>query len=548
MREETTNFDRKSLLTVVGKTADFDELAKDCVAFANAKGGHIHIGIENNQKYPPVGQKIPDDLPGKVVLRISQLTINTQVTATPCTADNGADYIDLNIQYNVSSIAGTTDGKYYIRIGDQSVPLHPDQLMRLLNDKPSFNWELIATKVPAASCDSEKKLKFLSDIRESPKVSDFIKEKTDEEILEYYSLTDKGILTNLGVLWIGTRKDRSSLNNMPVIQFIKYDERGEKVNKIVWDDHTKNPAELIDAVWKEIPDWKEGIELPHGLKRDFIPNYSEKTIRELITNSLVHRPYTTSGDIFINLYPDRVEIHNPGTLPVGVTPQNLLHESRRRNEHLCKIVNDLGLMEREGSGYDLIYDDLLTNGKQIPLVEELDDRLVVTVSKLITSTEAIRLIKNVSQSYKLSRKERIALGLIAQHQSLTAIEFNRILDLKGQNASRAWLENLIENDIIKSKGKTRGTTYSINPQILKESHFKQTPILKNIEPYRLRELIYEDLTVYPNSSISEINERIGKEISRYKIREQLKVLLNDDRIDTVGRGGYIKYVVKKGVQ
>ncbi len=205
-------------------------------------------------------------------------------------------------------------------------------------------------------------------------------------------------------------------------------------------------------------------------------------------------------------------------------------------------------MEREGSGYDLIYDDLLTNGKQIPLVEEHDDRLVVTVSKLITSTEAIRLIKNVSQSYKLSRKERIALGLIAQHQSLTAIEFNRILDLKGQNASRAWLEKLIGNDIVKSKGKTRGTAYSINPRILKESHFKQVPILRNIEPYRLRELIYEDLTVYPNSSISEINERIGKEISRYRIREQLKALIDNNRIESSGSHSSTKYFIKKGVQ
>jgi len=33
--EEGTLFDRKSLRAIVGKTADFDELAKDCVAFAN---------------------------------------------------------------------------------------------------------------------------------------------------------------------------------------------------------------------------------------------------------------------------------------------------------------------------------------------------------------------------------------------------------------------------------------------------------------------------------------------------------------------------------
>lgn len=46
--EENEVFDKKSLKTVVGKTADFGELAKDCVAFANVRGGHLHIGIEIN--------------------------------------------------------------------------------------------------------------------------------------------------------------------------------------------------------------------------------------------------------------------------------------------------------------------------------------------------------------------------------------------------------------------------------------------------------------------------------------------------------------------
>ena len=45
--EECTTYDKKSLKTVQGKTADFQELAKDCVAFANAKGGYLHIGIED---------------------------------------------------------------------------------------------------------------------------------------------------------------------------------------------------------------------------------------------------------------------------------------------------------------------------------------------------------------------------------------------------------------------------------------------------------------------------------------------------------------------
>jgi len=43
---------------------------------------------------------------------------------------------------------------------------------------------------------------------------------------------------------------------------------------------------------------------------------------------------------------------NPGPLPLGVTPQNVLHTTVRRNEHLARLFHDLKLMEREGSGFD----------------------------------------------------------------------------------------------------------------------------------------------------------------------------------------------------
>ena len=78
--------------------------------------------------------------------------------------------------------------------------------------------------------------------------------------------------------------------------------------------------------------------------------YAEKVLRELLVNALVHRPYTQRGDIFLNLHPDRLEVVNPGRLPLGVTPQTILHASRRRNDGLARVFHDLGLMEREGSG------------------------------------------------------------------------------------------------------------------------------------------------------------------------------------------------------
>ena len=545
MRSENNYYDNKSLKTVVGKTADFGELAKDAVAFANtSKGGDIYIGIEDGCVFPPPKQAISEELPGKVQLRLSQLTVNTFVTAEPKTAENGGEFILLHVYPSRSTIAGTTDGKYYIRIGDESCPLLPDQLLRLLTDKPSYSWETKATRVPRTQYDEKKCQDFLNGIRFSDRVSDFVKEMTDDEILDYYLFTEGDVLTNLGVLWIGKRNDRARIKYSPAAQFIKYDENDNKVKKIVWDDYSLNPQELIDAIWTQIPDWKEGIEVADGLFRDFIPNYSEKIVRELVTNAVVHKPYTTAGDIFINLYPDRLEIHNPGNLPIGVTPQNILHSSIRRNDQLCKVVYDLKMMEKEGSGYDVMYEEQLMNGKAIPEPREGDDRVIVSVRKLISNPGIIGMIRRVSEQYSLSRKERIALGLIAQNHSMTATEFAKILDLKGDHATRAWLDKLTNQRIVLTKGRTRGMEYYINPQVIRSSNFQRKPDLKIIEPHRLRELVYEDIYTYKKCSISDISKRIGSEISRYKIRQQLQALIDAGRIVKEGASSATVYLVK----
>lgn len=545
MREEDNTFDKKSLKSILGKTADFAELAKDAVAFANtSKGGNIIIGIENGCEYPPVGQVIPEDLPGKVQLRLSQLTINTSVIAEAKTADNGWEYIDLTVHPSLATIAGTVDGKYFIRVGDQSCPLHPDQLQRLLTDKPSYSWETKITRVNRNEVDENKYNAFLTGIRNSDRVSDFVKEMSDRELLDYYLFTEGEFLTNLGVLWIGRRNDRARIKYTPTIQFIKYDEREVKVNKITWDDYSLNPQELLEAVWRQIPDWKEGIEVSDGLFRDFIPNYSEKIVRELVTNAIVHKPYTTAGDIFINLYPDRLEIHNPGNLPIGVTPQNILHSSIRRNDHLCKVVNDLKMMEREGSGYDVMYEEQLMNGKSVPVPREEDERVIVTVSKLINNPGIIGMIRKVSEHYQLTRKERIAFGLIAQSHSLTATDFVKRLDLKGEHPTRTWLDRLVSLKVLLTRGKTRGTEYYINPKIIRNANYQRKPDLKTIEPHRLRELVFEDLRTYPKSSISDICKRIGSEISRYKIRKQIQILIDAGRVAKEGSSSATVYLVK----
>ena len=105
----------------------------------------------------------------------------------------------------------------------------------------------------------------------------------------------------------------------------------------------------MDAIWQELPDFRESYEVAEGMYRRSVPVYDEKAVRELLVNALVHRPYTQMGDIYLNLHPERLEVVNPERLPLGVTPRNMLHSSRRRNESLARVFHDLGLMEGERS-------------------------------------------------------------------------------------------------------------------------------------------------------------------------------------------------------
>lgn len=536
--------DKKSLRVL--ENNEYAELAKDCVAFANAQGGSLLIGIEDDSDLPPENQQIKNEWLEKLPNRISQLTLNVTTLPQKITASNGGEYIELKITRNAQSIAGTSDGRYFLRVSDESRPLLPDELSRLMNDKTAFAWEeQTSRQVSKDDSDEEKKNQFLKEIRQSERVSNFVKEMSDEEILHYYHFIKDNLLTNLGILWIGKREDRAFLQFSPVIQFIKYDELDRKVNKLVWDDFFRNPKELIEAILKDIPDWREFYELPDGIFRKQIPHYDERIIRELLANALVHRPYTQRGDIFINLFQDRLEIHNPGLLPLGVTPQNILHTTVKRNENLAKVFYDLKLMEREGSGYDMIYDRLLSNGKPLPIVEERYDGVKVTIQKRIINPDIINFVLQADENFELKQKERITLGLVAQNESLTAQEMLKLLELNNASELKHWFGKLVKNGLIKTKGRTKGMEYFVESGLLRKLDFKGKTSLKGIESHRLQELIRRDLEIYEEASFSDIHKRIGEEIPIRKVRYELQKMIEFGEVKTIGKGRWQKYLLTK---
>ncbi len=541
---ENSLYDRKSLRAIYGPKADFKEIAKDCVAFANAQGGMIDFGIEDNAIVPDATQRIPKDLPVKLRNQIAGKTVNVSANTEIIPSDNGGEFLRLYIHRNTHSLASTSDGRFYIRIGDTSKPVLGDEFFRLAGEKDSTKWENTSSHWTWQKCDKDKLQDLLARINDSDRVSEFVKAKETKEILDYFGLTkeDDDEMTNLGVLFIGTQSQRGNLINSPIMQCIKYDADGEKVQKYLWDDYTMNPIEMIESLWSRVPDWKETNEIADGLYRRNILAYDERVIRELCANSLVHRSYAVSGDIFINIYPDRVEFVNPGQLPLGVTENNILHKSVKRNERMANLFFALHLMEREGSGYDKMYEVQLTNGKRVPRVEEGEDSVTAIVERRIVSYEAIKVMQTASQKFTLKQKHIICLGIIAQAGSISGSELIHQLELKDNVALRPWLRPLLDMGLVETNdGKTKNVEYRVVSQLLRDSEFKGKTTLKRIEPHRLRELILEDLKLFGPTSIKDLNIRIGEEIGIRSIQRILRKLIEDELVVTTGATTSLRY-------
>jgi len=193
-----------------------------------------------------------------------------------------------------------------------------------------------------------------------------------------------------------------------------------------------------------------------------------------------------------------------------------LHASRRRNDGLARVFHDLKLMEREGSGIDLVFERLLASGRAAPTVTEGTDSVHVTVPRRVVQPGVIRLLADADQRYQLTQRERIVFALLAQTEGLSAVELAERLELDDPAALRPWLGRLLEWGLVEQTGRTKATRYFVPPALLREAGLDKLTTLKRVQPHRLRALILEDLERFPDSGRGDIHRRIGDTRRRWR--------------------------------
>ncbi|WEV67435.1 putative DNA binding domain-containing protein [Bifidobacterium sp. ESL0769] len=152
------------------------------------------------------------------------------------------------------------------------------------------------------------------------------------------------------------------------------------------------PAMISGALRAVSRNTRTGAVVVGALRKD-IPDYPLPAVREAIANALMHRDYSPEAQgapVRVELYPDRLEIINPGGLfgPLTVEALERKERTQSRNQFLARILEDTPytdtdgsegkVVENRGTGYPIIAGSLAQANMAPPFVEsDLDEFRIV---------------------------------------------------------------------------------------------------------------------------------------------------------------------------
>ena len=189
-------------------------------------------------------------------------------------------------------------------------------------------------------------------------------------------------------------------------------------------------------------------------RRKEVWEYPLEALREAIINAIVHRDYTASSNVQVEIYDDRIEIWNPGRLLPGITIDDLYkkdHKSVVRNKLIAQVFYDIGYIEKYGSGTIKIVDLCRRHGLPSPEFKEVFGGFSVVFRKDIYTEEYLR-------NLGLNEKQIMAVMYVKEKGKITNKEYREITGLSDEGA-RININELIEKGVLLSKGRGRSIHY-----------------------------------------------------------------------------------------
>ena len=381
VRKEDQTFDCKSI------QIDPKALAVPIVAFANADGGVIAIGVSDKTRKIEGIDQHTEKL--NELLRVPFDFCNPSVPVTcsylPCTDKDGNENRILLMEIPASSNLHTNQAdEAFMRVGDKSRKLTFDERVQLMYDKGERYYE--DTAVYDATID---------DI-DMDAVADYAKlVGYGKSPLQYLRENNGFVKTN--------KKGEEEVSTACILlfgkypqkffprartRFIRYEGIDEKVGaemNVIKDvtfegtilNQVKKTIEFIETQVREHTFL--GQHAQFVTRRD----YPEFVIQEMTVNACCHRAYNIKGtEIQIKMFDDRLVFESPGKLPGQVKPNNIRHTHFSRNPKIAAFLKAYHFVKEFGEGFDRICREQEANGANVPSFRTDEFILKITVPKV----------------------------------------------------------------------------------------------------------------------------------------------------------------------
>jgi len=300
-----------------------ESLAAEMVAFANADGGRVLIGVADDGS--------ANGLSAADVRRINQLIGNvaSQLVRSPIEVrtenvalDNGRVIIVLDVPKGIDKPYFDKNGVIWLKNGADKRRINSrEELRRFFQFSPQFHADEMPTR---AGVDALDKLRF----------RDFLKREYGRDypdspgelagLLKNLNLADDdGRLNLAGVLLFAEHPDW--IVPQFIVKAVRFPGNAITAGEYADSEDFAGPLDKVfaDALAFIMRNLHKVQEVGASVNSPGVPEVPKEVFEELLVNALVHRDYMVSAAIRLLMYDNRIEIISPGHLPNNLTVEKI---------------------------------------------------------------------------------------------------------------------------------------------------------------------------------------------------------------------------------
>jgi ATP-dependent DNA helicase RecG len=425
------------------KSSWHDDYLDWICGFANAQGGKIYIGKNNDGKV--IGVENSHELSEKIPNKIrNSLGITAEVNLLD---EDGKICIEIVVQ--PYSVPISIRGRYFYRSGSVKHELTGAALNEFLLKRAGFTWDdVIDERATFADIDEVSIKKYLRKAETGGRLPD-ADGLTTEVLLEKLRLVQNRKLKRAAIVLFG--KDPSKFYTNTFVKIGKFEDDDFTIR--FQEVEEGNIIEVLDKVLRTL-DYKfliKNISF-EGMNRVETLEYPVPALREMLLNALIHRNYM-GAPTQLRIYDNKLTLWNHGTLPEGITLDKLTksHSSYPRNPILAEACFRGGYIDSWGSGIMKIVNSCKAAGLPTPALEEDGGGFIVRLFK-------DRFAEEELQKTGLNERQIDAILFFKKKKEISGMEYAKRYNI-AERTARSDLSDLVDKKILIKIGETKSVKY-----------------------------------------------------------------------------------------